>query len=138
MGTMILANQTKRCNCCLDKKHLNETSHASPSFAEFFGSLFYPNALTVCRECHSKLNEAPQHDNSDVNRNVQSTEISSRSTAQDEEDCIICMASKKDHVLVPCGHREFCLACATRVQEVYKFCPICRVSVQSILKVHDV
>jgi len=140
MNRTVIVRQTIRCSCCLNGRQLNETSDPNLPLNRFFKSLFNhnPDVLTVCQECQQILNEAPHHDSSDVSRNLLATVISPSSTAQDEENCIICMAYKKDHVLVPCGHGGFCVACATRVQEVYKFCPICRVSVQSILKVHDV
>ncbi|CAF3547724.1 unnamed protein product, partial [Rotaria sp. Silwood2] len=59
-------------------------------------------------------------------------------TADDDNDCVICMAAKKDYTLVPCGHRGFCFDCATRMQQEYRLCPICRKGVDSILKIHDV
>lgn len=47
-------------------------------------------------------------------------------------ECIICMAKPPSHVLVPCGHLCMCMACSVALEQ----CPICRVHVQSTMRVY--
>lgn len=42
--------------------------------------------------------------------------------ADQHEECVICMDSKRSHLFIPCGHRVACERCAAMVS----VCPICR------------
>jgi len=50
-----------------------------------------------------------------------------------KETCVICLSQPRTHVLIPCGHKLFCGGCAGLLAQ--KNCPICRVEIQSTLKV---
>lgn len=57
-----------------------------------------------------------------------------------EEECVICMEGKKTHVLVPCGHRCVCQACADKLMmssttRAEAKCPTCRVRLTQAIKV---
>lgn len=48
----------------------------------------------------------------------------------DEEACVICLAERRDTVLVPCGHVVLCQDCCTDVMDGgSKECPVCRVPI---------
>jgi len=51
-----------------------------------------------------------------------------------KETCVICLTNSRSHVLIPCGHKLFCEACAGGLM-MTKVCPVCRTPIQSILKV---
>ncbi len=51
--------------------------------------------------------------------------------AQQQQQCVVCMASPADHLVVPCGHQCGCEACLKPLRA----CPICRGAVQSVVKV---
>ncbi|KAF4673914.1 hypothetical protein FOL47_009945 [Perkinsus chesapeaki] len=47
--------------------------------------------------------------------------------------CVVCMASRSTHAIVPCGHRCCCGVCHVRL----KRCPLCTVKISSAIKVYD-
>ena len=56
----------------------------------------------------------------------------------DREHCVVCMSTKKTHLLVPCGHMCVCEGCAASIQNVNREdrkCPICRTVSVQIIKV---
>jgi hypothetical protein len=53
--------------------------------------------------------------------------------AAEEELCVICMETKRDTVLVPCGHLQFCWGCVERLPN--KNCPCCTVVYREKVKV---
>ncbi len=48
--------------------------------------------------------------------------------------CVVCLTSPKSHVAVPCGHMAMCDTCCEQLGK-NKPCPICRVEVQTFMKV---
>lgn len=134
-----LISQIRRCNCCLERKRLNISGNLTWTY---FFRLMYPARFTICRDCHDELADMWLRDSSDtsprVTRGVSVAKTSASCTNKNDDDCIICMDAKKEYIVVPCGHKGFCFNCATLVQQAYKFCPLCREDVQSILKVFDV
>lgn len=52
--------------------------------------------------------------------------------------CVICMAAKKDSVILDCGHRATCLSCANLLMESpSRQCPICRNPIRHVAKIFD-
>ena len=47
-------------------------------------------------------------------------------------ECVVCMAKPPSHVLIPCGHLCMCGHCSVALEQ----CPICRVRVQSTMRVY--
>jgi len=43
----------------------------------------------------------------------------------DDQECSICLANERTHVLIPCGHRCVCEGCATKLQQTTRQCPLC-------------
>lgn len=54
----------------------------------------------------------------------------------DEGLCVVCMAEERTHLLVPCGHKCLCEACATMRE--WTECPICRAAALAYLRVREV
>jgi len=57
---------------------------------------------------------------------------------KENDECVVCMSSKKTHVLVQCGHLCICEGCATSIQRGHRGerkCPICRTVSVQIMKV---
>mmetsp|Transcript_7797 Transcript_7797/g.10968 ORF Transcript_7797/g.10968 Transcript_7797/m.10968 type:complete len:469 (+) Transcript_7797:52-1458(+) len=48
----------------------------------------------------------------------------------DFNECIICMESERECAVVPCGHHAFCLKCIS----MYDECPVCRLTIENIVK----
>ena len=44
----------------------------------------------------------------------------------EEDNCVICLDSKADSVIMPCGHGGLCNGCAIELFSACKKCPICR------------
>jgi hypothetical protein len=54
----------------------------------------------------------------------------------EEKMCGICYSQPPDVALNPCGHFSFCGGCANQVFRTSKKCPLCRVNISSVLKIH--
>ena len=68
-------------------------------------------------------------------------ELSTRRGADaDEADarsaCVICLDAPKSHVLLPCGHKCLCGACAAESARP-PFCPICRAPIGQAVRVFE-
>eukprot|EP00347_Sterkiella_histriomuscorum_P017569 403348833 len=50
------------------------------------------------------------------------------------DECKVCMNTKSNTVLVPCGHKCVCLGCSKQIKNI---CPICRRQVAQIVQVFD-
>jgi len=61
------------------------------------------------------------------------TEISRILADRKKETCVICLNGPRNHVSIPCGHKVFCGGCGPIF--VGQNCPMCRVQVQSVIKV---
>lgn len=54
------------------------------------------------------------------------------------EDCVVCMADGKTHLLAPCGHVCVCGNCSQVLLMQYANCPICRTPISAAYKVFNV
>eukprot|EP01113_Clastostelium_recurvatum_P014315 TRINITY_DN17772_c0_g1_i1.p1 TRINITY_DN17772_c0_g1~~TRINITY_DN17772_c0_g1_i1.p1 ORF type:complete len:166 (-),score=34.59 TRINITY_DN17772_c0_g1_i1:158-655(-) len=54
----------------------------------------------------------------------------------DSEACVVCVEREKNTALIPCGHRAFCAECAQLLLSKKSVCPLCRLPIQSVLKVY--
>ena len=52
---------------------------------------------------------------------------------QDSDACSVCMERRKSHVLVPCGHFQFCEDCVRGCTT----CPLCRSDVMQVVRVYQ-
>jgi len=54
-------------------------------------------------------------------------------------ECVICMDSARDSVVIPCGHLCVCHACGDVLQKGHEpKCPMCRASIEGIYKLYKV
>ena len=51
---------------------------------------------------------------------------------EEDDECVICMNAKADHVTVPCGHQAYCADC---VPEKPDKCPMCRGPLTMVMKI---
>lgn len=51
--------------------------------------------------------------------------------------CCVCMDKRKDAVFTPCGHRAVCHQCGELLRSKSRHCPICRYSIDSVVRVWD-
>ena len=54
-------------------------------------------------------------------------------TANNAELCYACFDTLPDTVLIACGHRGLCSACAARLWAVDRRCPLCRRAVNGVV-----
>jgi hypothetical protein len=50
----------------------------------------------------------------------------SQSEAPDSETCVVCLAARKTHAFLPCGHTCMCQSCAELLMKRQETCPVCR------------
>ena len=55
----------------------------------------------------------------------------SRGSSSSGPECVVCMQKPHEAVIDPCGHISMCIRCAERVDT----CPICRGSIDKVLRV---
>lgn len=55
-------------------------------------------------------------------------------TYQTSTTCVVCLDSKADHAVVPCGHVCLCLPCSAKVRRT-GLCPVGRCVVGNVLKI---
>lgn len=55
---------------------------------------------------------------------------------EDPKICVICMDGPKECVIIPCGHLQTCVPCATHCMENSGECPICKTEITSVHKVY--
>jgi hypothetical protein len=51
-----------------------------------------------------------------------------------EDTCFVCMENPQDAVLLDCGHSGICVACASRLWERDRHCPLCREGIAGIMR----
>ncbi len=51
------------------------------------------------------------------------------------DSCLVCMEHPQDAVLLDCGHSGLCVACACRLWERDRRCPLCREGIAGIMRV---
>ena len=56
------------------------------------------------------------------------------SNLDDSRLCVICLDAERTHAAIPCGHRVLCATCG---KIAHKRCPLCRASVDFIVRVWD-
>ncbi|KAH8074426.1 acylglycerol lipase [Aureococcus anophagefferens] len=54
----------------------------------------------------------------------------------ESSECAVCLVHRKDAVLAPCGHMGACFRCATRLHRQQDKCPICRATIEHVVKVY--
>ncbi|CAF3354276.1 unnamed protein product [Rotaria sp. Silwood2] len=63
----------------------------------------------------------------------QQLQISSLSSKQSLDECLICLTEEKQLACIPCGHLCACVPCGYAL----KSCPICRQKIQSFMRINN-
>ena len=50
--------------------------------------------------------------------------------------CVVCMRAERSVVLLPCRHAVLCGACSAHIEKSSNRCPLCRVAVESTMRVY--
>lgn len=50
-----------------------------------------------------------------------------------DAECLICLAEKKDTLIMPCCHFCVCEVCGKALVEAKQTCPICRGNISSLI-----
>ena len=53
------------------------------------------------------------------------------------EVCVVCMNAAAEWACVPCGHKCGCYVCLEAIRSSSGTCPICRVDIQNVIKIHN-
>jgi len=54
-----------------------------------------------------------------------------------EQLCSICMENLRNAVFVPCGHSQFCMKCANRVERaLFPQCPVCKKNIETSIRLY--
>ena len=77
-------------------------------------------------------------DDADVGRStmVMTATTAPEHTFQTSKICVVCLDSKADHIVAPCGHLCLCQPCSVKVRRT-GLCPVGRCVVGSVLKVEE-
>jgi hypothetical protein len=103
--------QTQLAQCQADLESKDQTlSRQSVTFSPDLSKF---TSIAVCENALLALDQAK----------VQIIEKKVRLAIDEELLCVICMDAKRDTVLIPCGHGQFCWDCVSRLPN--KRCPCC-------------
>jgi len=53
-----------------------------------------------------------------------------------QNECVVCMDSIRDSLLVPCHHLCVCSTCADTLKEDQGICPVCRQNIIGVIRVY--
>ena len=70
-----------------------------------------------------------------LSANPQMQALFSQSTLS--EVCVVCMNAAAEWACVPCGHKCGCSVCLEAIRSTSGTCPICRVDIQNVIKIHN-
>lgn len=54
-----------------------------------------------------------------------------------QNECVVCMDSTRDSLLVPCHHLCVCSTCADTLKEDQGLCPVCRQNIADVIHVYQ-
>ena len=52
-------------------------------------------------------------------------------------ECVVCMDSERDSLLVPCHHLCVCTTCANTLKTDHGLCPVCRLNITGVIRVYQ-
>jgi hypothetical protein len=81
--------------------------------------------LVVCEECSVEIRMAKRSSAYEVCP-LCATPVSEAVEVFEETLCVVCLSSKADTTILPCGHKCVCYADAKRMSSYNRVCPICR------------
>ena len=109
------SNYINTCFCC-SNSILNE-DHAG-----------FIRTSIICSSCFEGISEYPRNDH------VETATVPLLPV--DENECAICMSSRREVMFFPCGHYRYCKSCAEKIFKEFKICSVCKQSVERIQPVY--
>lgn len=67
-----------------------------------------------------------------------STKFESREGSGGSGVCVICVDASAEAACVPCGHVAGCISCLKEIKNKKLACPICRASIDQVIKLYHV
>mgnify|MGYP001276740271 CR=1 FL=1 len=64
--------------------------------------------------------------------------IASSNSAEDDNECVVCMVERRDTTVMPCRHMCLCQDCAKNLVSGGSKCPICRRGVQCFFLLYTI
>jgi len=89
------------------------------------------------RKNTTKKPRKPRNNKKKKDNHQEKKETGNHTQDQDEEEeCVICMDTKSDTAVIPCGHATFCYDCIFKVGNSSKnpVCPNCRSPMKGVMK----
>mmetsp|Transcript_45800 Transcript_45800/g.67130 ORF Transcript_45800/g.67130 Transcript_45800/m.67130 type:complete len:125 (-) Transcript_45800:63-437(-) len=83
----------------------------------------------------SALAERLQREIDETHAQLAVIAMDQEATLEDNE-CVVCMTSKKQYAFVPCGHVCVCEACAELIDKSTRECPMCCGACTQIMKTY--
>ncbi len=91
------------------------------------------NTVNEQRDTIDGLRRAHSHENTSTSEREQS--LSRQLSAQDDQlNCVVCLANRKNVVVLPCKHLAVCEECALGINDA---CPVCRTPIEQKLTVFN-
>jgi len=56
---------------------------------------------------------------------------------QEVKECVICTDNETTHIVIPCGHKCLCEECSKSFPMQMMKCPMCRVDIESVIRVFE-
>lgn len=78
-----------------------------------------------------------QQDGNTANRATVPPPAQQAAEAGPQNECVVCMDSARDTLLVPCHHLCVCSTCADTLKQDQGFCPVCRQNFTGVIRVYQ-
>ncbi|KAJ7534904.1 hypothetical protein O6H91_12G009500 [Diphasiastrum complanatum] len=106
----------------------SDTPPSAPPLPPEYGPIHYPSIDTSPVE----LNCSP------ADSSKQSPSIKEKSEDKAGGVCVICWDSPAEAICIPCGHLAGCMECLSEIKSKQWGCPVCRTSIDQVVKVYVV
>lgn len=80
----------------------------------------------------SSLLHMKNHDEQAHKRSLEQDHMDNNDATRKRLECIICLSNERSFMISPCNHLCCCSICVSRIENT---CPVCRVPIQSIIRI---
>eukprot|EP01126_Amoeba_proteus_P013794 TRINITY_DN15915_c0_g1_i1.p1 TRINITY_DN15915_c0_g1~~TRINITY_DN15915_c0_g1_i1.p1 ORF type:complete len:263 (-),score=28.00 TRINITY_DN15915_c0_g1_i1:107-895(-) len=131
-----------QCSTCFSTvgKYLCEP--CSKSTCHMGHLIVYKGMQTITCACNDRMKGCPLilatlgKDEDRPKESLTTPTVIADKETEENMDCIVCMAAKKDTIFYKCGHLACCYDCSLLMRG--STCPICRTSILDVCKVYHV
>ena len=106
--------------------------HQAPPAPPAPPAISAPPAPSVPQSTSVPAQTTPSTDNSDSSL----SEAEYQSRREQDNQCVVCMENPREVAFIPCGHIICCQACGETIRAGSNKCPMCRGSLQGVLRVY--